>query len=630
MSETRPCQEIATIYQVAPIGLCVFDTSLRWVRVNDRLAEINGYPPAAHIGKRLHDLLPKLADTIEPILKRVIETGEPFRNLEITGETPALPGERRTWRDNMSPVRDDAGRITGVSVAVEDITAWKRAEVELRKERAFLRHVVDAAPSLIFVKDWDGRFVLGNDALARTYGTAIGDLVGKTDADFNANAAEVEHFRRDDRTVMTTRQEKQIPEEPVTGADGSTRWFSTVKVPLVDEDGTCNKVLGVATDITARKRAEEALIEADRSKDNFLAVLSHELRNPLAPILSGVYVLRHAPQGSEPFNRALSVMERQGGHLARLVDDLLDLTRIAHGKIQLQRKRLDLAELVRETTEDARDNFERRGIRLEVSVDSAWVHADPTRIAEILGNLLDNALKFTPDGGRVDVALERTPSAAVLTVRDTGSGIKPLMLTRLFEPFSQADSALARSRGGLGLGLALARELVQLHGGSISAMSPGVDRGSVFTVTLPLQSVAETTAVERAPAEANGAARPKRVLLIEDNVDNAECLRDLIELMGHEVRIAPDGASGISLACAFQPEVVVCDIGLPDMSGYDVARSIRSIPSLQGVMLVGLTGYALPEDRRRAAEAGFDVHLAKPASAEKLRLAVAGELEHLS
>jgi two-component system CheB/CheR fusion protein len=309
-----------------------------------------------------------------------------------------------------------------------------------------------------------------------------------------------------------------------------------------------------------------------------------------------------------------------------LIDDLLDVTRIAHGKIELQRERLDLNQLAHRAVEDHRAVFARGGVRLELLPAPAevWVDGDRVRLAQIISNLLQNAAKFTPHGGKTTVSVESSPSRdqAILTVRDTGSGIQPEMLPRLFQAFSQADATLDRSKGGLGLGLALVKGLVEMHGGSVSAASDGRGKGAAFTIAIPL----DVTAARVVPARPGlgVTASPRRVLVIEDNEDAASSLRELLELDEHAVEVAYTGREGIEKARAFHADVVLCDIGLPEMDGYEVARTMRADPELRRVALVAVSGYAQLEDVEMAREAGFDAHLAKPPSIEAINRAIAG------
>lgn len=413
-----------------------------------------------------------------------------------------------------------------------------------------------------------------------------------------------------------------------------------VEIPIDDSAAPIKndkeKIVGVVMvfrDVTERKQAEEALREseeryrtlaeelrsADCRKDEFLAVLSHELRNPLAAIRNSLNILDRAVPGGGQAKRAKGIIDRQVGQLSHLVDDLLDITRITQNKIQLQRQWLELNELMRRTLEDHRALFEKNGVGLEAEFapSEMFLNADGARLAQVVGNLLMNAAKFTGCGGNTRVSIESGASQqkAVIRVIDTGVGIAPEMLSRLFQPFMQADTTLDRSRGGLGLGLALSKGLVELHGGDVSAYSAGIGKGSEFVVCLPL---------EEPPAEEPQVVPPdiphhsRRVLIIDDNVDVAETLRELLELNNHEVAVAYNGPKGLAKTREFRPELVLCDIGLPNMNGYDIAKAFRQDEALNGIFLVALTGYAMPEDLQRAADAGFDSHLAKPVDLAEL------------
>ena len=367
-----------------------------------------------------------------------------------------------------------------------------------------------------------------------------------------------------------------------------------------------------------RTETEEALREADRRKNDFLALLSHELRNPLAPIKNSLYILERATPGSDQARRSLAVIDRQAGQLTRLVDDLLDVTRITRNKIKLQRGRLDLNELVRLATEDQRSLFAKAEIALEVKPNSSavFVDADWNRLTQVVGNLLQNAAKFTGRGGstRITVDVDAQAERTVIQVMDSGVGMAPDILTRLFQPFVQGDQTLDRSQGGLGLGLALVKGLVELHGGDVSANSAGLGKGSTFRVRLPL-AMDETLGIQTGTSAIKSR---RRILIIEDNVDAADTLREALQLCEHEVEVAYSGSEGLERAHEYRPEVVLCDIGLPGMNGYEVARALRASGAFNDILMVALSGYALPEDLMRAKEAGFDRHLAKPPSLEQL------------
>jgi len=370
----------------------------------------------------------------------------------------------------------------------------------------------------------------------------------------------------------------------------------------------------------ALRESERGLREADQRKNEFLAILSHELRNPLTPIRASLYVLDSVEPDSEAAGKARAAVNRQVDQLARIVDDLLDVTRITRGKVQIQRTRLELGEVVRRTAADHRAQFASAGVEFDLSLtgEPLWVDADAARIAQAVGNLLHNASKFTPQGGRVTLALEEDVPfrTAVVRVRDTGIGIAPEVLRRLFEPFTQADDTLERSRGGLGLGLALVKGMVELHGGSVEAHSAGPGRGSEFVIRLPTQP--EARELEPVPKRSPRPRACRRVLVVEDNVDSADSLRQALTVAGHTVEVAHSGPEGLDRARAFRPDAILCDIGLPGMDGYAVARAVRADADLRGVGLVALTGYALPEDIARARAAGFDEHVAKPPSVARL------------
>ena len=371
--------------------------------------------------------------------------------------------------------------------------------------------------------------------------------------------------------------------------------------------------------VAARTRelseANARLVEADRRKDEFLAMLAHELRNPLAPLRNVLRILQQTGLDPSALERTRGIIERQVGHLARLVDDLLDVSRIMRGRVQVQRELLDLAALVGTGCEDCRATLDEAGLRLVLELPDApvWVAGDSTRLAQVLGNLLDNARKFKGEDGRVTVrlAVDSEAKQVVLAVRDDGAGIEPALLPRLFDAFAQGDRSLDRARGGLGLGLAVVKGLVELHGGQVEAASDGPGQGAEFTVRLPLKG--EQQALTRTPASVPACeGEAVRILVVEDNRDAADSLRMVLELYGHEVAVAYTGADGVKAAKSWRPDVVLCDIGLPGLDGYAVASQLRHDPATAKARLIALTGYGRDEDRHRSLQAGFDHHLTKP------------------
>jgi PAS domain S-box-containing protein len=388
--------------------------------------------------------------------------------------------------------------------------------------------------------------------------------------------------------------------------DGTRFWANVVITALRDPDGTLRGFAKVTRDLTDRRRIER--LEADAQQmGEFVAMLAHELRNPLAPIRSAISVVRHSDGDATRLSWALDVIDRQAGHLTRLVDDLLDVGRITRGQVRLERRRVRLGGIVDAAVEAVQPLVQQRGHALTVHVEAnPLVRGDAVRLTQVFTNLLTNACKYTPPGGRIDVRLDQVANAGRMTVSDNGSGIAPDMLPRVFDIFTQDKRGLDRAEGGLGLGLTITRRLVELHGGSVQAHSAGPGCGSEFTVSLPAL-----------PTHA-GDEDALTVLVIDDNVDAASTMQALVELNGHRCVVANAGEAGLALAREAVPDIVLLDIGLPGMNGYEVARRLRGIPLLDGVLLVAVTGYATEEDRQQALDAGFDVHLSKPVSYEQL------------
>jgi PAS domain S-box-containing protein len=561
--------------------------------------DLYGFTAAEAHDRDIHDLLrtrfPRSWDEIDAELRQ---------RKRWEGELVHTTKEGRviTVSSRVQTVQD---RVEWLLESNRDITEHKQAEDELHRARQiaeWLARLPAENPDPVLRVSRDNLVLYANQAaqsFASEWGLALGarapaELVAPTQQAIAKGGRVQQEFTWGRRSFLVT--------------------FS----PAHDE------VNVYAQDISARKQAEEelkrkeeALRDADRRKDEFLAVLSHELRNPLAPIRNSLYILNRATPGGEQAKRAHAVIERQVDHMGRLVSDLLDVSRIARGKIQLQPDRIDLRDVVTRTVDDHHSIFGPREIAVQnrVPANPVWVKGDATRLSQVLGNLLQNAAKFTDNGGAVSVELKRDGEHAVLCVRDNGVGIAADMIPRLFEPFTQADATLARSTGGLGLGLALVKGLAELHGGEVRAASDGLGKGAAFTVRIPLtaESPSEST-LERKPV------RPpaRRVLVIEDNIDSAESLKEALELDQHEVAIAFTGPEGLKKAQAFLPDVVLCDIGLPGMNGYEVARAFRANDQFHDMPLVALTGYASAEDQSKATEAGFDRHLAKPPNLDTL------------
>jgi PAS domain S-box-containing protein len=510
------------------------------------------------------------------------------------------------------------GRLVRLSGITSDITDRRRAERELLASEERFRIATEAMSGVVY--EWE----VGTGRVSRSGGlfALTGFRPHEVPSDLawwqeRVHTEDLQRIEGERDEAIARRAPLFATEYRLLHRDGRSVWVWDQGRVTYDAEGRPVRVVGCTVDVDARHRAEDALREADRRKDEFIALLGHELRNPLAPIRTAVELLEHLDGLPPTVHRVREVVARQVGQMASLVDDLLDVSRVSRGKVELRREPCDLARIVSDVAEDHRGSIEAGGLTLAVVRPSepATIVADPTRVAQIVGNLLDNAAKFTDAGGRVSLSVVADDEAAELRVEDTGVGMEPEMLERIFQPFAQADRTLDRRKGGLGLGLALVKGLVELHGGSVGAESPGLGKGTRIRVRFPL--AAPPARRPSAPA-LQAPRRGLRVLVIEDNVDGAEMLSMLLTARGHDVEVAYDGEEGLARAKARHPEVVLCDVGLPGMSGLDVARAMRSDPELRHARLVAQTGYGRAEDVEDALSAGFDAHLRKPIDLDRL------------
>ncbi len=479
--------------------------------------------------------------------------------------------------------------------------------------RLLMENVKDFA---IFLLDTNGNIATWNSGAERILGYKEAEIIGKPYSLIFIP-----------REIITTQPEHELEIARDNGRsederwhirkDGTQFWASGVVTPLWDETGKLRGYAKVMRDITDRKRVETELAEANRRKDEFLAMLGHELRNPLAPIMNSLQILRLEKPLSPQAQQAVDMMERQARHLTRLVDDLLDVSRITRGKIHLRRSRVELHTIVEHAVDTTRHLIESRQHELTVSLpaESIWLEADPARMEQVLGNLLCNAAKYTEPGGRIWLTAERQGPEVIIRIKDTGIGILPEMLPHIFDIFVQADRALDRAQGGLGIGLTLVKALVEMHEGKVEAHSPGVGKGAEFIVRLPVVAEVAPVKPEERPARANG--RALRLLVVDDNKDTAESLAMLLRLSGHQVTTANSGPDGLQATLSDTPDVVLLDLGLPGIDGYEVARRIREKTSHP--RLIAMTGYGQKEDRQRSKEAGFEYHLVKPVDPVKLQ-----------
>ncbi len=617
-----------TLFASAPVALAFLDTDLRYVRVNEALAGMHGKRPEEIVGRTLHEMVPTMAAMLEPLYRRVMESGAPLLNLEVSGETSAAPGEQCHWLVNYYPVRNPQGQVLGVGAAAVEMTDRIRVRQALQASEARLGGIIGSAMDAIITVDARHRITLFNAAAERMFRCSAASALGEPVERFiperfrRMHAGHVMAFEEKGETSRSLRSLGTLTalradgeEFPIEAAIsqvevGGERFFTVILRDVTDR---------LALEAELRERVKDLALAAQR-KDEFLAMLAHELRNPLGAISNALHVIQqpHAPEAAR--QRALQVFQRQIGHQSRMVDDLLDVSRLTRGLVEIRSERLDLVSLVRDTAEDYRESLDREGLgfSLDLPVRTLWVEGDPTRLSQVLGNLMSNAMKFTQTGGHVAVSVEEDREADRVTVRvrDTGEGLTADFLPYAFAAFAQADRSLARSRGGLGLGLAIVKGLIELHGGEVGVSSAGPGCGAEFWFSLPLVSRGIDLPPARLTASPGGGLR---ILVVEDNRDAAETLRDLLEMYGYAVEIALTGHAGLQLAREWQPDVVLCDIGLPGMDGHEVARSLRQAGNPPLRRLIAVTGYGGAEDQVRSREAGFDHHLVKPLNPEELK-----------
>jgi PAS domain S-box-containing protein len=549
-------------------------------------------------------------------VRRAIEAGEPYE-----AEYRFRSGDGIRWVLSRGVVEYDYdGKPVSFAGVLIDITDRKLAEQEqtrIAENLARLSRVHDtvlsATDDFAFIFDRQGRFQYANRRLLDVWGKTADQFVGKTCAEVGYQQWHHELHMRDIERVLHTRRPVR-GEVAFTGANGASAVHDYILSPVLDPDGEVEVIVGTSRDVTERKRAEEALREADRQKNAFLAQLAHELRNPLAPILNATQIFR---SGQTPRDTAWAsgIIDRQVHHLTRLIDDLLDISRISRNRLELRRERTELREIVHNAVEVSRPAIEQKRHRLVVSMPQQplWLHADPARLTQAVMNLLINAAKYTDPGGQIELAAALEDKHLVIRVRDNGIGLEGAVLPKVFDMFFQADSSLERSQGGLGIGLSLVKSIVQLHGGTVEAASAGVGLGSEFAIRLTPQSdpTAQPAASTRGQDTVSAAAA-RRVLVVDDNRDAADSLAIFLQTVGHIVHVSYDGESALKAADELEPDVAIIDLGMPRMNGYEVCRRIRKTGWGKRALLIAQTGWGQDEDKRQTREAGFDSHLVKP------------------
>ncbi len=618
------------LMQQSPWSVQVFAPDGRTVSVNQAWVDLWGvtFEQVADYNI-LQD--PQLeAKGIRPCIVRAF-AGETVQIPPIAYDPNAtLPGRTRhaepvRWVSATAyPVKNDAGELTEVVLIHNDITARRQAEAALRTSEVRFRLLADTIPQLAWMAEADGNITWYNRGWYEYTGTTLEQMQGWGWQSVHDPEILPEVLRKWRESIATGQPFEMV--FPLRGADGRFRPFLTRVNPLRNDEGVILNWFGTNTDVSEIKAMEQALRDADRRKDEFLATLAHELRNPLAPIRTSLQILRMPRIDAAAAQQTREVIERQVNHLVRLVDDLLDVSRVMSGKITLKKETVELASVVAQAVETAQPLIEARRHRLEISLpeDALPVHGDPVRLAQVIGNVLVNAAKYTESEGHIRLSARKVGNRALLSVSDDGIGIAPDMLPHVFELFAQAEHGTKRAQGGLGIGLTLARNLAELHGGTLDARSEGLGKGSEFTLSLPLvETAAEQSS--RAPSDAQTAVSAgHRLMVVDDNADAAESLAMLLRLQGHDVDVAFDGESALEIVKARQPELVFLDIGMPGLDGYEVARRIRALPEGGKTVIAALSGWGQSEDRKRSAAAGFDHHLVKPPELNQVEEIVAG------
>jgi PAS domain S-box-containing protein len=579
----------------------------------NRVAELlTGWSRSEAIGRVLPEVLRIVNEATREPVEDLAQRALRERVVVAMGENILLidrHGVERPIEDSAAPIQRGADAALGVVVVFRDVSERRQAQ----QAQAFLAAIIESSDDAIVSKTLEGVIRTWNAGAERLFGYTAHEAEGKPITliippdRYDEEGEILARLRRGERvdhfeTVRVTKDGRHID-------------ISLTISPIRDASGRIIGASKVARDITARKRAEEALRETDRRKDEFIALLAHELRNPLAPLRNGLQVMRIAPDDAIAVSQARGMMERQLNHMVRLIDDLLDISRINRNNMELRRERVLLAEVVRSAVETARPLIAEAGQTLKISLPPVDVclDADLTRLAQVFGNLLTNSAKYTERGGNIWLEAERHGAEVLVRVKDTGIGIPAEAIPTIFDMFSQVGRSIERTTGGLGIGLALVKGLVEMHGGTVAVESAGLGKGCTFIVRLPaLERDADAAHDGTHQVTGAGQGTKRRILVAEDNRDSAISMSMMLRLVGNDVRTAHDGIEAVAVAKAFRPDVILMDVGMPRLNGYDATRRIREQPWGKGITIIALTGWGQERDKVRSTESGCDGHIVKP------------------
>jgi PAS domain S-box-containing protein len=638
-------EQLIEVFERSPAFMAVFrGPEFIIERANERFHHLVGNRDI--IGRPMREAIPEAEGQKHlHLLEEVYRTNTAIhaadeRILFDTNSTGEL--EERYLEFVYGPLRTIDGSISGILVHGIDLTERKGVEqrlvhvtMESERARRLYETVLSNIPDMVYVFDLKGRFSYANQALLRMWGKTAEEALGKNFLELGYPAWHAAKHDREIRTVVKTKQ--PLRDEVPFIDDEGLNIYDYIFAPVLGDGGEVEAIVGAMRDVTQRKQLEQELqtrveesAAAERKKDEFIALLAHELRNPLAPVRNGLQVLSLAGNNPEKIDRVHKMMDRQLTHMVRLIDDLLDVSRMNRNKLHLQKTQVLIEEVINNAVETVRPAIEAAHHELFISLpdEPLYLNADLTRLAQVFSNLLSNSVKYTPPGGQLWLDVERQNNRVKVSVRDTGIGIPPAALNRVFDMFSQVPRSVEDHSGGLGIGLALVKVLVEMHGGEVTAASDWPSKGSVFTVHLPIiQVVPDSPERATKPPLPTPERAARHILVVDDNQDSSHSMAMIFELLGHEVRVAHDGLQAIATVEEFQPDIVLMDIGMPNLNGYDATRQIRARPGGADITIIAITGWGQENDRARSKAAGCDGHLVKPVSLQDIEKLLA-DLHH--